>query len=66
MWIVSGSCDYCKQRCTRDYKSDGTLPTLHTPNVPFIREVVCGPCLEKLSERCDKLFASLLADEEVK
>ncbi len=56
-WIIGGNCDYCKARCAR--QTDEKVPLLYTPEIPFMRQIVCANCMEKFSVHFDKVFESI-------
>lgn len=62
-WIIGGSCDYCKARCARQTEcarqTDEKVPILYTPEIPFMRHIVCANCLEKFRVHFDKVFESI-------
>lgn len=64
MYIIGGNCDYCKQHCSRDPQGDGLL--LHTPEIPFIREVVCDTCWQKIITYLDRAIDITILGNERK
>lgn len=61
MYILGGHCGYCKRECSRSSREeDSHKPTLITPELPFVREIVCEPCWEKLKSKLTKMVDDLM------
>lgn len=64
MYIIGGTCEYCKTYCSRSGEDrDKGSPILITPNLPFVREIICQPCWVKLKSKLTSLVDSFMAGE---
>jgi hypothetical protein len=64
MYVLKASCHYCGVRCSREEEDAGKLPKLYTPEIPFVREIVCGGCFEKIRRYYDQLLLEITLSKE--
>lgn len=58
MYLLKNYCDYCDTYCSREDEDKGKLPLLYTPQIPFMKEVVCENCMKKIKDGMGKIFES--------
>lgn len=61
MYILGGYCGYCGTQCSRADDGNG-LPNLITPELPFIKDIVCEPCWKKLRGKLTQMVNDLMGD----
>ena len=65
MYLLSGSCDYCEERCSRQKEDlDKGIPMLYTMNIYGMKKVCCARCEEKIHKKLNEQFTKWAKEEK--